>query len=614
MTDENQSEGNSDKEKRKGKDRKWRPSIRTYLILMNLTLLCLLFPALSILFLHTATEFRDTQLERTINQMQNDLTIRSSAFARIIANSCDVAAERFDFTLFGELVKQVVANDPEIIYSIVMNPNQTVIAHSDVDKDTLGYKLDKEIDGKAAAMLGTDFPRKKNAKKSEDYKREVRFLDDVVRDGSEEEPIKEVIAPIYNQDNLWGVLRFAYSLERLNREIRHVKMEWAEKMDQLKIFLLSMTAIFFTIGVVVAALFTRSFVGSVHILNDGVRRISEGDLVHKIRQESMNCVEFFGLSEAFNIMTVKLRTSYEKLDEYNRLLEKKVEERTRELREAQANLLQQAHESGMAEMAVGILHNIGNAITPAKVGTSLLLRKLGESPLRNHMDKVMEQIQGVVKETPSVSDKERTRLLTICQLLPESIREEYDGITEEIQRIKSKHEHIESIIGLQMRYARLAGDTEEIDVNRLVEDALEMLDEPLRKRQVQVEKEFAEVPWVRIEQAKLIQIIVNVLKNAYEAMDDVPDGERRLSISTRLVEGPPNFVALSVRDLGVGFSPDERDNLFKFGYSKKSRGSGFGLHSCANYLIANNGSITAESDGKGKGATFIVQLPLPSGE
>lgn len=429
----------------------------------------------------------------------------------------------------------------------------------------------------------------------------------------------EAVAPIYSGARLSGVLRCGYSLKGLTEESEAVKRDWGAKMTQLTVYFASLTGLFLAIGVIVAAVFTRSLVRSTRVLNDGVKRVFEGDLEHQIRQEGLVCSELENLTGAFNAMTAQIRISYQQLDEYSRSLELKVAERTRSLEEAQAALVEQAHEAGMAEMAVEILHNIGNAITPAKVEAALLLKRLKESPVRRHLEEIMARARGVVEGTVTLSAEEMERLLKIMRLLPEGIKEEYDRAVENLGRIRAKHEHIESIIHLQMRYARLSGDTEEVDVNRLVEDAVEMLDESLKRRSVQVVKDLAPIPPVRIEQAKLIQILVNLIKNAYEAMQDFSTSssnalaEDRLTITTRHDAGPPEEISISVRDTGVGFSPEEREKLFRFGYTTKSRGSGFGLHSCANYLIANRGSISARSEGKGRGAELVIRLPVDHG-
>ena len=93
-------------------------------------------------------------------------------------------------------------------------------------------------------------------------------------------------------------------------------------------------------------------------------------------------------------------------------------------------------------------------------------------------------------------------------------------------------------------------------------------------------------------------------------MEQVAAADRVLVLTIRREQGPPDRLVLSVKDNGIGFTPDAQRKLFKFGYTSKTKGSGFGLHSCANYLIARNGSISAHSEGLNKGAEFVVRLAI----
>lgn len=582
----------------------FQPSIRFYLISMNLILLCLLFPAISFVFLHEDTKFRDAQLDYNIVQMRQSLEGRSASLARNMSLSVNHAISGYDFTFLNSMVEQVVINDPEIIYAIIMDTNRVAMSHSNPSKT--GSILDDPIDRQVASIIKKDFPQTREIGQKEVN---IRFIDSEGNSDFSNKPVMEVLAPVYSGSELSGVLRFGYSLQGLHNEIQVTARNWAAKLKQFKRYFFSLTGIFFAIGLLVAGLFTRFFVKSTHILDDGVNRVSEGDLNHVIEHENLTCTEFSRLAKSFNDMTRKLRKSYQKLDEYSKSLEQKVEERTKELKDAQASLLQQAHESGMAEMAVGILHNIGNAITPAKVGATLLAKKLRDSPLRTNLHEAMTQIHDVVAKCSVPSDEEKKRLLGIIKLLPTNIQEEYDHAISNIQKIENKHHHIESIIALQMRYAKLFDDGNKVDINHIVDDALKMLEDSVAKQSVEIVKNFSEVPEVKIEQAKLIQIVINLIKNGYEAMEGLSPEKRRLVLSTYLEEKDPSYVVLSIKDEGAGFNSEEKEKLFNFGFSTKGKGSGFGLHSCANYLIANNGSITAYSEGKDKGAEFIVRLP-----
>jgi signal transduction histidine kinase len=584
----------------------WRPSIRFYLVLMNLVVLCLLFPSVSIPYLHQEAKIRDARFRRTIQQMRKALESRNGALVRNMALTAGYAIAGYDFTFINNMVYQVVADDAEIKYCVIMNAGSRAVAHSDPEK--VGTILAGPWDRKAAAIMRSAFPYTME----EGFNPQVQFIDETI-DPAEEgnsPPLMEALAPIYNGAKLYAVLRCGFSLERLSAEIRSAKQEQARRSRQFEIYLASITGIFFTIGVVIAALFTRAFVRSMAVVANGVSRVAQGDLDHHIQPGGLVCAELLKLSEAFNAMTTQLKVSRNQLDDHSKSLELKVAARTKELKDAHANLLQQAHEAGMAEMAVGILHNIGNAVTPAKVGLFRLCGRMKQKPLMRNLPAALTEIAASVQRTACLSGQEKDRLLGIIGLVPAAIEEEYAQNAEEIEQVRRKLNHIDSIISLQMRYAQLFGDEESIDLPQVVEDAMTLLEDALRKNAVRVVKQFSKVPPVRVEKTKLIQIIVNLIKNGYEAMERVPAADRVLILTIYREREPGNNLVFSVKDNGIGFPPDMERKLFQFGYTTKTKGSGFGLHSCANYLIARNGSISAHSEGLNKGAEFVVRLTV----
>jgi signal transduction histidine kinase len=568
--------------------------------------LCLLFPSVSIPYQHQEAKVRDAQFRRTIQQMRQALESRSGALVRNMALSAGYAISGFDFTFINNMVYQVVAEDAEIKYCVIMNSDSRAVAHSDPEK--VGMVLTDPRDRKAAAIMHSAIPYIVD----EGYHPQVHFIDEAVdpEGPGDQPPIMEALVPVYNGAKLYAILRCGFSLERLSAEIRTTKQDQARRSRQFEIYLASITGIFFTIGVVIAALFTRAFVRSMEVVSTGVSRVARGDLDHQIQPDGLVCAELLKLSDAFNAMTTQLRVSRQQLDEYSKSLELKVVARTKELKDAQANLLQQAHEAGMAEMAVGILHNIGNAVTPAKVGLFRLSSRMEQKPLLRELPMALNEIEALVPNAPSLSDAEKKRLLGIIELVPAAVEEEYTLNAEEIEQVRRKLNHIDSIIGLQMRYAQLFSDVESVDLPQVVEDALTLLDDALQRNAVRIIKHFEPVPPVRIEKTKLIQIIVNLIKNGYEAMDKVSPENRVLALTIRRERNPADNLVLSVKDNGIGFAPDMQKTLFQFGYSTKAKGSGFGLHSCANYLIARNGSISAHSKGLNQGAEFVVRLAL----
>lgn len=590
--------------------RRWQPTILVYLLVMNLTLLCFLFPTLAFFMFNREGRFHQTHLDGMLVQMQQALEHRSSAMAHSLALSAGQAIVGYNYSFLNTMFSKVVTSDPELVYCYVMDLNRQVVAHHDPEK--LGIILEDETSREVVKLEEKVFLARLI---DEARPTKAQFYMVVLPDGNRIQRVLEAVAPVYSGGSLVGFLRYGVSLKGMIEETAQLKKDWAEQMQRLKMTLVTISAFFFLVGGLISLLFTRTFVHSVRVLNEGVARVANGNLEHVIQQRGLVCTEFTQLSESFNDMTEKLRLSHRQLEEYSKNLEQKVLERTRDLKMAQARLLKQAHEAGMAEMAVGILHNIGNAITPAKVSTALLLKKIESSSIRNYLSDIVDKLLLLLVAPDSLSPEDRERYRKAVSLLPDSVNEEYTNIFNEIKKIRDKHDHIESIIQLQLRYARLlTNEKTMIAPGTVVNDALEMLEEDIRKYSVKVTKNLADLPPVRIEQPKLLQIMINLIKNSLEAMTETDQDQRRLVITGSPAADSRDYVVLSVSDTGIGFGPEEQNKLFSYGFTTKERGSGFGLHSCANFLIAQNGKILARSDGPGKGATFDVYLPLTSGK
>jgi signal transduction histidine kinase len=569
---------------------------------MNMLLLSLLFPAFGYLFLRETERFRDSELERNIIMIRQSLAVRSSSLVRSTALSAREAVAGFDFTFLQNLVAEVTRDDPEIVYCMILDRQQTVIAHNNVNM--IGSHLTRPIDNRAGALMNREFPAT-----LPDKVIPVQFFWPEASEKEGKAAIMEAVFPVYSGNTLWGIIRCGYSLADLNRQISLTRAEWAAQLRQVKLYSVYLLGVFLLIGFVIASALTRSFVRATKALHAGVQRVATGDLDHETVLRGMVCDEFAGLASSFNIMTQKLRANRQQLDDYSKSLEEKVKERTRELREAQEIMLKQAHEAGMAEMAVGVLHNIGNAITPAQVGVTVLVNRLQHNPLRTRLVDTLAPLRHYLEGKRDLGATEKTRLAELMEHLPAGIAEEFDRVIGELQEVGAKHNHIENIITLQMRYARLLGAPHQVDINSLVRDALKILSDSIAKREVALVTDLHEVPPVEAEETKLLQVLVNLIKNGYEAMDNNGDKPRELSISTLLTGGEVPYVQVVVKDTGCGFTEEEKSRFFSFGYSTKERGSGFGLHSCANYLIANHGSLVALSGGPGMGAEFIVRLP-----
>ncbi len=570
-----------------------RPSISTYLVSMNMVLLCLLFPIFSFLFMREMVQLRDIQLDRNITTVRQSLATRSSSLLRSTALSAKEAIAGYDFTFLQNLLAEVTHDDPEIRSCMVIDKEQVVVAHNDIN------------------LIGSSMPS--HATFPETMPSGEPLAQITWPTAGEEgagDGVMVAVFPIYNGTTLWGRIRCDYSLATTEKAITQVKEDWTRQLGQMKRYFIYLLAGFLVIGFLVAILLTRSFVRATQVLHAGVKQVADGELDREITLSGgIVCQEFAGLVASFNTMTEKLRLTHQQLDDYSKSLEEKVTARTIALHEAQEIMVKQAHEAGLAEMAVGVLHNIGNAITPAQVAATVLANHLTNSPLRTKLPQSLIPLSEFLAGEREISPQERKRFMSILHYLPESLVEEYDRAIRELHDIRDKHHHIENIIKLQMRYARVADTPDLVDINHLLRDAMKILADTIAKRQIRVTMEIQETPPVRAEATKLLQIMVNLIKNAYEAMDPASIQVRELTVATGVREGEPRLVYFAVTDTGCGFTEEEKKHLFSFGFSTKERGSGFGLHSCANAIIADHGAIEAESPGHGQGATFTVLLP-----
>lgn len=578
--------------------------IRVYFVLMNMVLLCLLFPTISFYFFQKTTTFRDVQLERAVAERTASLKVKAAHLAQSMSHNGAHAISGYNFIFLNNLTQEAVKRDAELIGCQFFGKNTgcSVVAGFGPEGIDLSEAFVGDCNREMTQFEDTPQPGAPLP---------VVSLSRPIFPGAGSYPVLQVVAPVYVGSSLWGTVHAAFSLEILEQDIENLKEEWAGQMHQYKVTMLIITTIFFCLGVASALLFTRPLIRSIYRLRDGVEQVAGGDLNQKITFGKMiACSEFVSLSHSFNHMTDNLRHSKQQINEYSRSLEEKVEERTCELREAQAELVSHAHEAGMAEMAVGVLHNIGNAITPVKVTISLMAERLRTSVLRTKIGVALEKFTEVIHSAQNISEQEKGQLIKITELIPGSIEEEFDRVIADVESIREKNKYIEDIIRLQMHYARLEAATEQVDVNQVVRDGLKMLGDIIRRNNIKVETSFGQVPEVQLEENKLLQILLNLIKNGCEAMFDNEQTAKKLTIATFKDDLDSSKVIVSIKDTGCGFFQEDMGQLFTFGYSTKQRGSGFGLHSCANYLIANRSTIDAKSDGPGQGAEFVIVLPV----
>jgi two-component system NtrC family sensor kinase len=181
-------------------------------------------------------------------------------------------------------------------------------------------------------------------------------------------------------------------------------------------------------------------------------------------------------------------------------------------------------------------------------------------------------------------------------------------LLSELELLVKNVEHIKDIVAMQQNYARVSGIMESLSIRTLVDDALQMNVAALARHGILVVREFEEVPVISVDKHKVLQILVNLIRNAKYAIDAASKRDKRLSVSIRL--NGADLIEIAVVDNGIGIAPENLTRIFSHGFTTKKDGHGFGLHSGALAAKEMGGSLSAFSDGVGHGAKFVLQLPV----
>jgi signal transduction histidine kinase len=273
----------------------------------------------------------------------------------------------------------------------------------------------------------------------------------------------------------------------------------------------------------------------------------------------------------------------------------------------QLQLQEASRHAGMAEVATGVLHSVGNVLNSLGVAASMLQSRLKESRVAN-----LERAAKMMAEQGShlgeflEQDPRGRELPGYLRQLGEHLASENRSLCDEAQAVVTHVEHIGKIIAAQQSYARRGGRLEELDVRELIEHALLM--HFATGPQVAVRREFRGVGRAMVDRHRLLQILGNLLSNARHALRDKAHGPRELMVRLRPV--PPGSFAIDVEDTGAGISAESMRRLFEFGFTTKKDGHGFGLHASAILAKEMGGELTARSDGLDRGACFTVRLPV----
>lgn len=276
---------------------------------------------------------------------------------------------------------------------------------------------------------------------------------------------------------------------------------------------------------------------------------------------------------------------------------------------AHNQLLAVARQAGMAEVATGILHNVGNVLNSVNVSSSLVKDRLG----RLRIDGLAKAVALLHQNETSLGDffkshEKGRNLLPYLEQLAQHQADHQAGALGELEHLHQNIEHIKDIVAVQQDYAKFGGLTENLQILDLAEYALRMSASSMEHNKVQIVREFdRKTPQVEADRHKVLQILVNLLRNAQQACDESGRRDKRVVFGIR-PEG--KAVRICVSDNGVGIPPENLDRVFGHGFTTRKDGHGFGLHNAALAAKEMGGSLQVASQGVGHGASFTLELPL----
>jgi signal transduction histidine kinase len=335
----------------------------------------------------------------------------------------------------------------------------------------------------------------------------------------------------------------------------------------------------------------------VPIMKQGVLR---GMLLMENRV-SRNAFSGNGL-DAISLIAGQLAVSLENARLYEKL-ERRVQEQTRELRDTQAQLVETARRAGMAQVATNVLHNVGNVLTSVNVSTHMLAEHVERSRTSRITD-----IAALLEEHAGLLEADETaRLLPgYVRELAKALQDERALLVEELGRLGASVDHIKNVVAMQQSHAGAGQMFESCALADLADEALRLQGETLARYGVTVARDYAALAPARLDRIRSIQILVNLIENACHAMDGVP-GPRVLTVAVDL-DGSCQRV--TVKDNGCGIEASHLPRLFAHGFTTKPGGHGFGLHSCALAAMEIGATLTAQSEGAGAGAIFVLRMPV----
>ena len=277
--------------------------------------------------------------------------------------------------------------------------------------------------------------------------------------------------------------------------------------------------------------------------------------------------------------------------------------------------LAQAYSRGRLEVVDTILHNIGNAINSVTIGIGTVHGHLVRNKLMARLNALADAVRANQDDLANYikNDPQGKQVAPFISALAEDFTKHNEKLRKTVARVTDRVEHIADIVRMQKSLGRRNVDRKDINLREAIADAVKVLQESIKKRDIELHLDCEDAPSeIRIQESQFHQMLVNLIKNSIEAIDELAESGGLSATPTIKVRSfvQPGFLTIEVVDNGIGIEKRKFKAIFLAGYTTKESGSGLGLHSISNFVIGSGGKIHPLSDGIGKGTTMRVILPL----
>lgn len=291
----------------------------------------------------------------------------------------------------------------------------------------------------------------------------------------------------------------------------------------------------------------------------------------------------------------------------NENLEHKVQERTEELKELNTKIADIARSAGMAEVASGVLHNVGNVLNSVNVSTSLLKDQVRKCK-SDKLDKLVELLEENKENLADFlqNDEKGKLVLPFVKQMSKQLSVDQENQLSELNGLSENVDHIKNIISMQQTYTGSMGVVEKLSASMLFEDAIKINIASMSKHKISLNREFIKDLELYVDKHKIIQVLVNLISNAKHAVEN-NQGDKTIIVGVREEK---NKIYFYVKDNGLGIEASDQSRVFEFGFKKREGGHGYGLHHSALVAKEMNGRLSVESKGIGMGALFTLEVPV----